>query len=63
MVAMAERRIKNGMRDGWGLRVTSVAMLVGAGLAGWWQGPIDAPEPEPTEQTRETKAKDVDAAK
>lgn len=62
MVAMAERRIKNGMRDGWGLRVTSVAMLVGAGLAGWWQGPIDAPEPEPTEQTRETKAKDVDAA-
>ena len=62
MVAMAERRIKNGMRDGWGLRVTSVAMLVGAGLAAWWQGPIDAPEPEPTEQTRETKVKDVDAA-
>ncbi len=51
------------MRDGWGLRVTSVAMLVGAGLAAWWQGPIDPGTPEPdTDTTRETKILDTDAA-
>lgn len=62
MKGMAERRIKNGMRDGWGLRVTSVAMLVGAGLTAWWQNPFDAPEPESTPPSRETTVEDVDAA-
>lgn len=62
MAGMGERRISNGVRDGWGLRVISVAMLVGAGLAAWWQGPLEEAAPEPTQATRTTEARDVDAA-
>ncbi|WJZ01238.1 putative membrane protein [Corynebacterium hansenii] len=62
MEEMAERRIKNGMRDGWGLRVAAAAMLVGAGLTAWWQGAPDITGPDVMKPTRQTKVKDVDAA-